>query len=368
MNFRFFMPTKIYFGAECVRKHSDEFARWGKRALVVTGRASARVSGALPDVEQALAERGIAWTVYDCIEENPTVAVVEAGGEAARQWQPDLIIAIGGGSPLDAAKAIAALAVNPISGYQLFDGTFDVAPLPVLAIPTTAGTGSEVTPYSILTDPGQQTKKSFADEGVFPKVAFLDARYTASQSRELTIHTAIDALSHAVEGYLSRRAMPVSDSLALEAMAYVAKAAKALETGTLTLADREALLYASTLAGMVIAQTGTTAVHALGYSLTYFHNVPHGRANGLLLGEYLRFNEAVAAEKIGRVLSLLGRDGIDDFQAWMGRLLANDERYSEAEIRWFAEKASQAKSTVQTPRLPNVGDLERILRDSLTVI
>lgn len=368
MNFRFFMPTKVYFGASCVLQSPEEFSRWGKRAFLVTGRSSARISGALADVTQVLRQQGMVWEVFDRIEENPTLAAVEAGGKAAKDFSPDVVIAIGGGSPLDAAKAIAVLAVNDITARQLYDSGFPVPPLPIVAIPITAGTGSEVTPYSILTDDERQTKRSFSDPAVFPRTAFLDARYTQTQPRQLTVNAAVDALSHAIEGYMSRRATPATDYMALEAIRAFGAAKQALIVGELSLTDREALLYCSLLGGMVIAQTATTAVHALGYSLTYFRNIPHGQANGLLLGEYLRFNETAVPQKISDILAGLGLEAIEQFQELMAVLLPSSETYSEQEIREFAAIAGRAPNTANTARQPQPEELQQILRKSLRVV
>ena len=367
MNFRYLMPTKVLFGADCIMANTAEFSRWGKRAFIITGRNSARISGALADVEQALRRQNMEWEMYDQITENPTIALVEEAGALARKYAPNVIVAIGGGSPLDAAKAVAVLAVNAIPGAKLFDGNFAVEPLPVLAIPLTAGTGSEVTPYSILTDAERQTKRSFADPGIFPQVAFLDARYTESLSSSVTVNSAIDALSHAIEGYLSRRSTPISDCLALEAIKQFGSVKQSLFKDKLEFAEREALLYVSLLGGAVIAQTATTAVHALGYSLTYFHGIPHGRANGLLLAEYLRYNEPAAAEKIGSVLAALGMDCIDDFGDYLRKLLPCDERFTVAELENFARIASMAANTVNSPRQPNKAELQQILAASLPV-
>jgi alcohol dehydrogenase class IV len=367
MKFHFFMPTKVYLGTDCIKQNMAEFGQWGKRAFVVTGRNSARVSGALADVTSVLEQQGIDYQVFDQIEENPSLAVVEAGGQAALQFKPDVVIGIGGGSPLDAAKAIAALAVNNIAARDLYDGGFAMQPLPLIAVPITAGTGSEVTPYSILTDDERQTKRSFAHPGIFPKIAFLDARYTQTQSWEVTVNSAVDALSHAVEGYLSRKSTSVTDCLALEAIRTFGSVQAALLSGELQYEHREKLLYASLLGGMVIAQTATTAVHALGYSLTYFCDVPHGRANGLLMGEYLRFNETAVPEKISNVLQQLSLTSIDEFKTVMTRLLPSSEVYSEQEIIEFAGIAGKSPNTANTPRQPDINELQQLLRSSLPV-
>ncbi|MGE5405370.1 MAG: iron-containing alcohol dehydrogenase family protein [Candidatus Saccharibacteria bacterium] len=345
MNFKFQLGTAAFFGAGAVKNNPEVFGKYGTKAFIVTGPRSGQESGALDDVKRVLQLMDITYSVFDKIENNPSLDNVEAAGKAAQACEADLIIGIGGGSPLDAAKAVAVLAVNDISPIELFTNKFTAAPLPVIAIPTTAGTGSEVTPYSILTRPDKQTKMSFGNEDTIPKAAFLDARYTASASYEVTVNTAVDALSHAVEGYLSRRSTPVSDLLALEAIRIFGGCAAILAENKLDFDAREQLLYASTLGGMVIAQTGTTIVHGLGYSLTFFKGLPHGLANGLLMQEYFKYNYPSARNKIDRVIQELGLTSIDEFGSLVENLMPTKLKLSAEEMQKFAELAMQQRST-----------------------
>ena len=156
----------------------------------------------------------------------------------------------------------------------------------MIHIPTTAGTGSEVTPYAILTNELGKTKTSIAAPCLFPKYALCDPKYMMSLNAEITINTAIDALSHAVEGMLTLRGNVLSDALAIESISCMASVFEALKKRVFTLEDRRSFLYASMVAGIVISQTGTTAVHSMGYSLTYFRDVDHGRANGLVIVDF----------------------------------------------------------------------------------
>ena len=365
MDFRFFLPTKIFFGPNCIAQNSEEFSARGRRALIVTGRSSARLSGALADLHRVLAQQQITSEVFDHIGENPSFGMVEAGGAVARQFRPDMIIAIGGGSPLDAAKAIAVLAANDIPAAKLYEGNFAQPPLPILAVPITAGTGSEVTPYAILTDTANETKRSFSRPDLFPRAAFLDARYTQSLPAPITVDTAVDAMSHNLEGYLSRRATPTSDALALEGLAAFGSVRAALLAGNFSPADREALLYASLLGGMVIAQTGTTVVHALGYSLTYFKQVPHGRANGLLLGEYLKFLEPAASAKIQLALHAMKFSAGEEFSQCLRELLAAPVSLTEEEREHYARIAAKTANVGYTARQPGHAELKELLRSSL---
>jgi len=157
------------------------------------------------------------------------------------------------------------------------------------SVPATAGTGSEVTPYAIVTNDFKRTKTSLSAPEMFPKLAFLDGKYMLSLPRNTTIHTAIDALSHAVEGMFTTKSTPQGDLVALESIRLLFGIFPKLQASSaLSLSERDTLLYASMLAGTVIAQAGTTAVHTLGYALTYHYGTDHGEANGVLLGEILR--------------------------------------------------------------------------------
>ncbi|MCX7841550.1 MAG: iron-containing alcohol dehydrogenase family protein [Clostridia bacterium] len=365
MEYRFYIGTKVIFGKNCVFASRQELEKLGKRAFIVCGRNSARASGALKDVAGILEEAGIAYEIYDNVENNPTLENVADAGCLASRFRADCIIGIGGGSPLDAAKAVAVLAVNEIEPVELYSGSFKKKPLPIIAIPTTAGTGSEVTPYSILTRKDLRTKMSFGSEELFPRVAFLDARYTESMSYDTTVDTAVDAFSHAVEGYLSKRSTPVSDVLAVEAVSLFGQCIEPLLEGKIDFSVREKLLHASMLGGMVISHTGTTLVHSLGYSLTYFKSVPHGRANGVFMKEYLLFNYEYAKEKIDNIFKLLGIKDTEEFGDIMDRLAFIKRDYSEDEIKLYASLAIKQKGPSYNIRNVCSEDLFDIMKRSL---
>jgi len=364
MDFKFFMPVKAYFGRGCVEKNSKEIASFGKRAIIVTGGHSARESGALSDVCKILDEYKIEYLVFDKIENNPSTDTVKAGGNEAKKFRADFVIGIGGGSPLDAAKAIAVLAVNDMEPVELFTNKFKEAPLNIIAIPTTAGTGSEITPYSILTRDDLQTKVSFGNAQTFPKIALLDPHYTESQPWEVTVNTAIDALSHNIEGYLSKMSTPASDVLAQEGIARFGQNLKNLKNKTVSYEDRENLLYASMLGGMVISHTGTTIVHGAGYNLTYFKGIPHGRANGLLMREYLKFNYDFAKEKIDNILNLMQLESIDEFGDAIKELIGSVPALTGEEIKKYAEITMIQRSTARNIRPVAVDDIVNLLERS----
>ena len=304
MNINYYMPTRIIAGAHCVFENRSLLKELGDRALIVTGKHSAKANGSYADVVKALEANGQTHVLYDRVVSNPTVDNAFEAADLARREGCGFIVAIGGGSPLDAAKAAAALALREIKRAEIF-GTVFTAALPIAAVPTTAGTGSDVTPYAILTNDAEQTKTSVSSPALFARLAFLDAAYTAALPRRVTVNTAVDALSHAIEGLLSIRASAPSDLLARESIRLIAECFDDLDRENPGPQVRGKLLYASTLAGMVIANTGTTAVHALGYMLTYFKHIDHGRANGLLLAHYLKFIEEQEGPS-GRLAESLG--------------------------------------------------------------
>ncbi len=368
MDFKFLMSTDIIFGRGCIYKNKSELRKYGTRAFIVTGNNSAKKSGALDDVIITLKENGSEFAIFDKVENNPSIESVVSGAKEAAIFNADYIIGIGGGSPLDAAKAIAVLAVNDMEPSELFKNSFPNKPLPVIAIPTTAGTGSEVTQYSILTRKDMSTKMGFGNEHTFPKLAFMDARYTETLSSEVTVNTAIDALSHAVEGYLSKRSTTISDAFALEAIGIFGRCIDSLRKDTFDYETREQLLYMAMLGGIVIAQTGTTIIHGMGYSLTYFKEVPHGKANGILMREYFKYNYKEAKEKTDKLLNLLNLNSIDEFGETIERLL-NIEKFilnvSEQEIMEYASLTMKQKSTSYNIRDVKEEELVELFKKSL---
>lgn len=367
MTKKFYMPTRVYMGYECIAKNCEAFKTLGKKALIVTGASSAKKNGSEHDVTAALNSVGISYLVFDKVMSNPTIACVYEGAKVARENDVDFIISIGGGSPMDAGKAIALLAAQDIEAANLFSGNYENKVLPMAFVPTTAGTGSEVTQYSILTNDEKQTKTSIASDLLFPTLAFLDAKYMEYLSISTTINTALDALSHAVEGMLSVKASSVSNALAVESIQLIMECVPDLlsalnsksKTG-LELGVREQLQQASFMAGMVIAQTGTTAVHAMGYSLTYFKDIDHGRANGLLLGEYLRIVEREQPDLAAQILKAMSLSNVNELREITDKLLCEKEDISTDEIQQFSKMAIQTKNIANCMVKPTEDDLKEI--------
>ena len=315
----FYLPTDVYEGKGCVSQHAEALVL-GRKALIVTGKTGAKASGALADVQQALEARRVAWAHFDGVGENPDDEQVYAGAAVAQAEGCDFVVAIGGGSAMDAAKAIAW-----VVGSQIDRGDFfaekpqpDDTVLPIVAVPITCGTGSEVTPYAIITDHHARTKVNVSGRQLFPRVALLDGRYLDSLPAQVVCDTALDALSHAIEGAYSLRSDALSLALAVESIGVVMPELVRLAHGTFV--NRARLLHGSLLAGMVIAQAGTGLVHAMGYPLTYYKHLPHGRANGVLLAGYLEFMEHSCPERTALLLKAMGLQVPEEFQALVDML------------------------------------------------
>jgi len=361
MKFSFYIPTRIVSGENCIIENSALLSNLGKKAFIMTGKSSAEKNGSLADMTKALDAVGISWVHFSGVNPNPSLEEVRNASDLARKAGVDFIVALGGGSPIDAAKAVAVLAADEVTDEQMLSQRQFDRVLPLVAVPTTAGTGSEVTPYSILTNNKLQTKSFLNSEQVYPVVAFLDGKYMLGLPEGITSATVVDALSHAAEGFLAVRAIPLGQVLALESLGIIGPLLRQMALKKpLSLEQRNDLLYASTLAGIVIAQSGTTAVHAMGYSLTYFKGVDHGVANGLLMAEFLRFIEKSRPSDVGKVLSALGLQSIDQLDQLL-QLLLGRQTLTPEEIGKFASIAIKAGNILNTNPQPSEEELTKIL-------
>ena len=354
MRFSFEMPAGVRFGRGAVRENADLLAL-GRRAFVVAGRRSGRVCGALADVEAALTAEGVAFETSESVTNNPNVRECRALGEKARAFGADFIVGVGGGSPLDAAKAVAVFAANDIPEERLFQYGYAGGVLPIAAVPTTSGTGSEVTPWSIMTDDTAQTKRSFGGLLTFPRVALLDPGYTESLPYDVTLHTGMDAFQHCFESFLSMRATPVTDALNLYALGLFGECMEPLARGEHA-GIRDMLMLISMLGGMAIAQTGTTLMHAMGYPLTYFHGIPHGRANSIVLPAYLDALETHRPKRLAQALSALGLTKAA-LSGYARQHFPAEIHPSEAELRLYARQTAK-KNPEATTGVP--GDPESL--------
>ena len=286
----YFMPTRLFTGTDCIAAHRDALQALGERCLIVTGGAAATASGALADVEGALAACGVEATVWDGVTENPPLASCIEAGRLAAETHSDFVLGIGGGSSLDAAKAIAVFAANPGLDEAGFYGlAWGNDPLPIALVGTTAGTGSEVTKVSVLTDSAHR-KHSIHDDRLYAAVAFGDSRHTRTCPEAVTLSCGVDVLAHATESYFSHKADEVSRAFAVRAVRLAIGPLDIVSKGgDLDDVQREQLYEASILGGLAINTTGTCFPHNVGYYLTESYGVSHGFASAAFMVPMLDF-------------------------------------------------------------------------------
>ncbi|MFQ5834848.1 MAG: iron-containing alcohol dehydrogenase family protein [bacterium] len=387
-SFQFYLPTRVYFGKGTIEKVGEEAKKLGKRALVVTGGKSARRMGALQKVEDCLNKMGVKTILFGEVEANPSLETIKRGTSLTKGEKCQIIVGLGGGSSMDVAKGIAVSSTNPGPFTQyLGRNKLKESPLPVIAIPTTAGTGSEVTPYAVFTTiTGEKRRKRImADPSIFPKVALVDPELTLSLPASVTADTGIDALSHAIEGLISNNSQPLSDCLALEAIKLLSTSLPEVVRNPQDIEIRGRVLYASLLAGMVIAQTGAILVHGMSYRLTSDLNLPHGRACAILLPWVCEFNLKGNSTKLTSLAKSLGEDienlsqeeavesvvnRIRDLVLQLG--LPQDLKSGKIEeslIKDFANEMMQDKRKLaNNPREVTLEDVIEIYRKALGVV
>ncbi|CDZ23813.1 hypothetical protein CCDG5_0684 [[Clostridium] cellulosi] len=315
MDFNFFMPVKVVSGYGCFENSQDELKPLGKRCLIVTGKNSAKTNGALKTAEKVLKDAGIDYLIYDKIIPNPLLSSCYEAGIMARKFRADFILGIGGGSPLDSAKAAAVFASNPsMQPEDIYKCNFSKA-LPIVLVGTTAGTGSEVTATAVLTIDSKNIKKSITHKCCYATLAFADPKYTETCPYNLTVSAALDALCHAIEGYYSKRAGDIAHAAALVAVKKLWPNMMWLRQHPDTLPDgkaREELYYGSLWAGITLNLSGTGFPHPAGYPLSVELGIPHGKACAIFLPDYIRHNAPAAPELTVKLISALGC-GIDPF-------------------------------------------------------
>ncbi len=290
-----------YFG-EYARKEiiTEIKKRKFNKALVVTDAMLVKC-GVAEKIENVLKDGGISYEIDDEVKPNPTIANVHTGLDKLKVSGADFIIAVGGGSVIDTAKAIAVIANNPdnydVVSLEGVDKSKN-PPMPIIAVPTTAGTGSETTMDYVITNTGQKRKMACMDSMVVPVVAILDTDIMASLPLKMTAATAMDALTHAVESYLSKGAFDFSEMLSLKAVSLISANFLKVIKNLNDLEARKALAMAQYMAGMSFTNVGLGIVHSMAHPLSAFYDVPHGVANALILPYVLKFNSVTCEDKM----------------------------------------------------------------------
>ena len=287
----------------------------------MTGRAAMRQAGITDRAVAGLEEAGCAVFVYEDVPPEPTLACVDAGRDALRRHEADLVIGLGGGSAIDVAKAIGALARAVPETRAFFAG--EPAPergVPIVTIPTTAGTGAEVTRNSVLADPDAPAKQSIRGDALMPAVALVDPELTVSMPPSVTARSGMDALTQAIESYWSIHATPLTEPLALGAIELIGGHLERAATDGGDRAAREAMAYGSLTAGVAFANSRLGAVHGLAHPLGVRYAISHGEVCAILLPHVMRLNRQAAPEKYDRIGVALGGDAADAAAGLLSRL------------------------------------------------
>ncbi len=289
----------------------------GEKVLFVTDKGVIE-AGLINPAQEALEKSGIDFAVFEGVEPDPRYEIVAECLDMIRREKADLVIGFGGGSPIDIAKAAAVMAANkgPIAEYFGID-LIPEPGLPTLMVPTTAGTGSEVTPIAILSDEGEKLKKGIVSPYLFPSTALLDPELTLALPPDITASTGMDALIHAIEAYTSVNATDLTDILAFSAMELLYHNIRTAYANGNNLEARSAMMEGSLLAGMAFANAGVTAVHAFAYPIGAEFHIPHGVANTLMLPHVMRFNVLGNLQKFAEISEAfdLFTEGLDDLKA-----------------------------------------------------
>lgn len=302
--FVYFQPTEILFGAGRVAEVGRVVARYGKRCLVVTTPRGAHVTPLATQISSALEEAGVAMAHFDGVAPNPTTDCVTAGASLAREFGADVVLGLGGGSSMDAAKAIAVEATHPGTcwDYLFFKTPPTAATLPVVAVSTTSGTGSQVTQVSVVTESATKTKSALYNSLLYPRAAIVDPELVVSLPPHVTASTGFDAFTHAFESYLHVGGSPYTDVFALEAMRLVVQNLPRVFDDGADLEARSAMAWADTLAGLCIANAGVTLPHGIGMTIGgQCPQVMHGEALAVTYPEFTRFTWPYAVAKFAAV-------------------------------------------------------------------
>jgi alcohol dehydrogenase len=371
---KYHMPTAVMFGPGAISELGTIVREklHSSRPLLVTDKGI--IEAGIP--EKVLPQLP-AIPIFDEVEQNPRHTTVNRGGEIARELKPDLVIGLGGGSVLDATKAIALLATNSgrIEDYEGRE-KYKAAPLPVLAVPTTCGTGSEVTWVSVITHAGRKFKMSIKGPLMYPAAAIVDPDLLVTMPPRLVASTGLDALTHAVEAFSVKPASVITDTLALEAVRLIFRSLPEAYGDIKNNAEaREGLMLGSLLAGMAFGNSDVGAVHCLAESIGSLYDTPHGIANAVFLPSVMEFNLTAAEAKYARIASAAGIEAGSQHEAaralireikQLSRDLSipafRELKIPENDFPAIAQKSFENNSNPSNPRKASAEDYLSILR------
>lgn len=381
---RFTLPRDIYYGSGAINELKN--LKGHKKAMLLTGGSSMKKAGFLQKTEEVLKSAGMEVQLFEGIEPDPSIETVFRGAAAMREFQPDVIVAIGGGSPMDAAKAMWVFYEYP---EKTFDDIKDPFTMPKLrqkaifvAIPSTSGTASEVTAFSVITDYSTNIKYPLADFEITPDIAVLDTDIPLTMPKMLTAHTGMDALTHAIEAYVATARSDFSDPLAMKAISDIYDCLMDSYHG-----DAEArgkMHIAQCLAGMAFSNALLGIAHSLAHKTGAVFEIPHGCCNAILLPAVIQYNSKVCMERYAQIARTVGLCGstdkqlvnslVDSIKA-MNKKLGIAQTYREngvseelfnANVDKIAKNAVKDPCTGSNPRAIDVDNMKKVLTCAFT--
>lgn len=379
----FRMPKSVLYGRNSLEKLGEQSKKLGKRAFIVTDTIMEKL-GYVEKCMQQLNKKGITVSTYNKVDAEPTNIHVLEALSLCKEEKCDFIIGIGGGSCIDAAKAVAVLYTNggEVEGYVQKDIEIENNPLPLIAIPTTSGTGSEVTSVAVITNKKTDVKMMMKHPSFIPKVAIIDPVLTSSLPPQITAATGIDALCHAIEAYISKVSQPLTDVLALSAIESIMKYLRIAYEDGRNMEAREAMMIASLQAGIAFSNASVTLVHGMSRPVGALFHVPHGISNAILLPTVLEFTKTSAMKRLAKIGRSLNKDlysnsdeEVADYTLGEIKKLCFDLRipnlkeYGIDEIEFenaiskMASDAIESGSPANNPRVPSYDEIKELYRE-----
>ena len=353
---RIVLNSISYHGSGAVKEIVPEIRRGGYTKIFVTSDPDLVKFGVTAKVTDLLGEAGIAYTVYSGIKPNPTIQNVKDGVEAFKKADADAIVAIGGGSSMDTAKAIGIIIANPeFSDVRSLEGVADTKnhAVPTIAVPTTAGTAAEVTINYVITDPEKERKFVCVDTNDIPYIAVVDPDMMSSMPAGLTACTGMDALTHAIEGYITKAAFEMTDMFHLEAIRLISQNLRSAVKNEP--AGRKGMALAQYIAGMGFSNVGLGIDHSMAHCLSAHYDTPHGMACAQLLPISMEFNRDYTGEKYREIARAMGVEGVDSM---------SQEEYRDAAIAAVRQLSIDVAIPQKNERIREE-DLPRLAQDAL---
>ena len=381
-SFSYHIPTQIEFGNGMIARLPDFVKALGGSRVLIVGDPGVQRAGLIERVQSILTGASIASTAFADVESDPATRSVDEGTESGKAGGCDLVVGIGGGSALDTAKAIGLMLVNDgnIKDYVGI-GKVPKAGAPVIAVPTTAGTGSELTIWSVLSDKVAKAKISVGSVFNCPRIALLDPELTLSLPAQITATTGMDALTHALESYVNTATQPISEAMSDQAMTLIARSLRNAVSDGSDIEARGDMLLASTIAAMAFNSTRLGLVHAFAMPLGAKFGIPHGLVNAIMLPEVMRYNHLSNPRKFARIAEIFGKtiDGLPveaaaalaveaieklkrdvGITAKLGNFGVTESRFDE-----IVDEAMLSGNVPVNPRQPTHDDMRALLRAEL---